>query len=252
MILEYYSIYYSYITYYYYYIVLENHWIELQETVLLTTQNTAPSCAATTASNLREVVSSHRLDRGTGEPGDLAVRSKEIRGRKLIFASHNGHSHANLDGALEPSRIGLPQDPGHLGTESKELEIELQMGEAIFLGYLIIVDSRLLRGDGNNSGGDGEALGHLDGDAVGVLETADLEPGRSGRFPLSAPAGREDDRLVVQGKRELVAGVVPLCYLVGAQVELMGIELYTYGLHPGEIALKALLPALANEMPIDM
>eukprot|EP01018_Ginkgo_biloba_P020779 Gb_38735 [translate_table: standard] len=102
-----------------------------------------------------------------------------MRGRKLIFTSHNGHCHAHLNRALETRSVRLTQHTGNPRSKRIELEIEFQMGKAVVWGNLIVVGSTLLLCYGHNTGGDLEAIGHFHSNAVGFLEASDLEIMRS-------------------------------------------------------------------------
>ncbi|KAB8085381.1 hypothetical protein EE612_008203, partial [Oryza sativa] len=135
--------------------------------------------------------------------------------------------------------------------EVVELEAEVKVREAVLLGDAIVVDARVMLGDGHHVGHDVEHAGELQPHGVGGGGPGDGEAGHGGGLPARAELSWNVDGRAVEGELEAVDVAVPLGGLEGAHVEAVVGEADAEGLDPGEVAAHGGV-ALADEVGVDV
>ncbi|GJN13777.1 hypothetical protein PR202_gb00519 [Eleusine coracana subsp. coracana] len=139
----------------------------------------------------------------------------------------------------------------HVAGERVELECEVEVRKAVVGGHAVVVNPRLLLGDGHGVGPDLELAVDRDEHAVGRLGAGDGEGWHGGGGPRGVDAFREVDGLAVDGELHAVHVIVPRGGLPGAEVELvLAVEEHGDSLDPREVT--GLAAALADEVGVDV
>uniref|UniRef100_A0A453GV42 Uncharacterized protein n=1 Tax=Aegilops tauschii subsp. strangulata TaxID=200361 RepID=A0A453GV42_AEGTS len=195
--------------------------------------------------------SDHGDTRRTAKPGDLAVGGKDVGGDVGRGAAHNWHVGADTELVDIVGAVGLAKHTVDIVGEAVELEADVEVREAVILGYAVVVDAGVLLCDGHHIGQDVEHSLELDPDAVSCGTPCDGQCGHGGGLPLGVDCGGDFDGHVVEGQLEAVDVAVPLDGLLGAHVEAMVSEADAEGLDPGEVAAHGGV-ALPDEVGVDL
>jgi hypothetical protein len=188
---------------------------------------------------------------------DGAVGGEEVGGEVVRRASHDGHVGCDVEAVDVVRAVGLAQHAVHVVGEVVELEAEVEVreGVAVVLPDAVVVDPRVLGGDGHYAGDDAEGAPELDDDGVDARGAGDGQRRRRGRGPARADEarqqGRDVDVLVVEGQRQVVGGGVPPGRPLGGDVEVVVREADAQRLDPGEVAAHGRV-ALADEVRVDV
>ncbi|KAL5974623.1 hypothetical protein ACLOJK_031293 [Asimina triloba] len=166
-------------------------------------------------------ISTTRVVIGAIESSDGAIGDEDAWRRELSLASHQRHGCAGIDPAAVVACVRLPQHAIHVARQRVELEAKVQVSKAIVMGDSISTDPETLEG------------------------------GEESRAPPGAFASLEEDGFAVERASKTVEGVVPCCYLLGAQEETVAVEEDAEGLDLSEVSADGGVP-LANEVGIDV
>lgn len=181
----------------------------------------------------------------------LAVGGQQRGGEVAVLAAHDRHRYPPLHRILEVGLVSLPQHALHPLRQPKELELHVQVGEAVVGGNVVLVDPVVLFRHGDDRRPDLERPGEDHDHAVDGGGALHEEVACGRRGPGGEVADAEVEGLAVEGEGEVVGAAVPGGSGGGGDGDGVLAEEDAKGLDP-RVVVSAAGGAEADEAGIDL